>query len=204
MGAGHGFTVPVHDGRGLIAALTFMYSILGVFLRHGLRERGRCDRAAARRAQHHGERPDPRITVQCTKLTISDPSTLVRLQRFSLVHCHRNAPNFRRLSLFNWRLIMTSTERCPRNGVAHGSVAAFAQSTPSNPDVPTNPAPAEPVATSKRFACQTATQGFKGQEQRDQMQLCMAQARMDCLKQANDQKIVGPQRKKFLKSCAEE
>ncbi len=36
------------------------------------------------------------------------------------------------------------------------------------------------------------------------MQLCMAQARLDCLKQAIDQKIVGPQRKEFVKSCAQE
>jgi hypothetical protein len=35
------------------------------------------------------------------------------------------------------------------------------------------------------------------------MQLCMAQARLDCLKQAIDQKIVGPQRRDFVKSCAE-
>jgi hypothetical protein len=35
------------------------------------------------------------------------------------------------------------------------------------------------------------------------MQLCMAQAHLDCLKQAIDQKIVGPQRKDFVKSCAQ-
>jgi hypothetical protein len=32
---------------------------------------------------------------------------------------------------------------------------------------------------------------LKGQERRDQIQLCVAQARIDCLKQAIDQKIVG-------------
>ena len=36
------------------------------------------------------------------------------------------------------------------------------------------------------------------------MQLCMAQAHLDCLKQAIDQKIVGPQRKEFVKNCAEQ
>jgi hypothetical protein len=36
------------------------------------------------------------------------------------------------------------------------------------------------------------------------MQLCMAQARLDCLKQAIDQKIVGPQRKDFVKSCVQD
>src|SRR6266702_2625139 len=69
--------------------------------------------------------------------------------------------------------------------------------------VPVNPASAAPVASGKRFACQTASQGMRGQEQKDQMQLCMAQAHLDCLKQAIDQKIVGPQRKEFVKSCAQ-
>jgi hypothetical protein len=91
--------------------------------------------------------------------------------------------------------------------VAAGSltlaIAAFAQSTTSAPAVPVNPAAAEPVASGKRFACQTASQGMKGQEQRDQMQLCMAQAHLDCLKQAIDQKIVGRQRKDFVQSCAQ-
>jgi hypothetical protein len=84
------------------------------------------------------------------------------------------------------------------------AIAAVAQSTTSTPAVPVNPAPAVPVASGKRFACVTASQGFKGQEQKDQMQLCMEQARLDCLKQAIDQKIVGPQRKDFVKSCVQE
>jgi hypothetical protein len=101
--------------------------------------------------------------------------------------------------------------------VAVGSLAlaitAFAQSsgpapsTPSSPSpsppavVQTNTAPAAPVAPSKRFACQAAAQGLKGQERQDQMQLCIAQARLDCLKQAIDQKIVGPQRREFVQNC---
>jgi hypothetical protein len=64
-------------------------------------------------------------------------------------------------------------------------------------------APAVPVPSGKRFACKSASQAMKGQEQRDQMQLCMMQARIDCLKQAIDQKIVGPQRRDFLQTCAE-
>jgi Spy/CpxP family protein refolding chaperone len=63
------------------------------------------------------------------------------------------------------------------------------------------PAAAVPVPSSKRFACHTASQGLKGQEQRDQVQLCIAQARIDCLKQAIDQKIVGRERREFVKSC---
>jgi hypothetical protein len=116
---------------------------------------------------------------------------------------------------FNRRLPM----RLPLSAiVAAGSlvvaVAAFAQSTSpatpptpaatATPAVPVNPAAAVPVSSGKRFACQAASQGFKGQERQDQMQLCMAQARLDCLKEAIDQKIVGPPRRDFVKSCVQD
>ena len=82
--------------------------------------------------------------------------------------------------------------------------AAFAQSAGTSA-TPANPAPnaetAPSAASGKRSACQTSAQGMKGQERQDQMQLCMAQAHLDCLKQAIDQKVVGPQRKDFVKSC---
>ena len=84
------------------------------------------------------------------------------------------------------------------------AIAAFAQSTAPTPAIPVNPAAAVPVASGKRFACQTASQGMQGQERRDQMQLCMTQAHLDCLKQAIDQKIVGPQRKDFVRSCVDQ
>jgi hypothetical protein len=87
------------------------------------------------------------------------------------------------------------------------AVAALAQSATTPAAVAPAPAntaaPSEPVPSSKRFACQTAAQGFQGQDRKDQMQLCVAQARLDCLKQAIDQKIVGPQRRDFIRSCAE-
>jgi hypothetical protein len=51
------------------------------------------------------------------------------------------------------------------------------------------------------MACQAASEALKGQDRQDQIQLCMAQARLDCLKQAIDQKIVGPQRRDFVKTC---
>jgi len=74
----------------------------------------------------------------------------------------------------------------------------------STPAVPVNPAAAAPVPSGKRFACRAASQSLQGQERQDQMQLCMAQARLDCLKQAIDQKIVGPQRRDFMKSCVQD
>jgi hypothetical protein len=93
--------------------------------------------------------------------------------------------------------------------------AARTQSTPApaTPDsakpasvtaAPADPAAAAPVPMSKRMACQSAVQGTKGQEQRDQMQLCLMQARLDCLKQAIDQKIIGQQRRDFMRSCVSE
>ena len=62
--------------------------------------------------------------------------------------------------------------------------------------------PAAPSPTGKKLACQTASQAMRGQAKKDQMQLCMMQARLDCLRQAIDQNIVGPQRKDFVKNCA--
>ncbi|WP_024508518.1 hypothetical protein [Bradyrhizobium sp. ARR65] len=87
------------------------------------------------------------------------------------------------------------------------AIEAFAQSATTMPPptaVQANTAPAAPVTASKRFACRAAAQSFKGQDRADQMQLCMAQARLDCLKQAIDQKVVGPQRKEFIQTCVGE
>lgn len=86
------------------------------------------------------------------------------------------------------------------------ALAAFAQSTaptpaPAAPTIQPNSAAAAPVSPSKRYACRAATQGTQGQERDDQMQLCMAQARLDCLKQAIDRKVVGPQRRDFVQTC---
>ena len=80
-----------------------------------------------------------------------------------------------------------------------GSTAA----TPPAATAPAGPAPTAATAPSgKKLACQSASESVKGQARKDQMQLCMMQARLDCLKQAIDQNIVGPQRKDFVKSCA--
>jgi hypothetical protein len=79
-----------------------------------------------------------------------------------------------------------------------GSTAATppAAAAPAGPVAATAPAPG-----GKKLGCQTASEAMKGQARKDQMQLCMMQARLDCLKQAIDQNIVGPQRADFVKSC---
>ncbi len=81
------------------------------------------------------------------------------------------------------------------------SQSAAPQSAPPASSVANNQAAPVPVATSKRMACAAAAMGVKGQDHQDQMQLCMAQAHLDCLKQAIDQKIVGPERREFVRSC---
>jgi Spy/CpxP family protein refolding chaperone len=84
--------------------------------------------------------------------------------------------------------------------------AASAQTAPASAAAvaaPANPAAAVPVALGKRMACRVASQATQGQDRKDQMQLCMEQARLDCLKQAIEQKIVDPQRKDFVKGCME-
>ena len=71
----------------------------------------------------------------------------------------------------------------------------------SAPVVQTVTAPAAPVNPSRRFICRAASQKYQGQERADQMQLCVEQARLDCLRQAIDQKVVGPQRRDFVQNC---
>jgi len=74
---------------------------------------------------------------------------------------------------------------------------ALAQTTTA----PAAPGAAVPVPATKRVGCLGSTQNLKGQDKRDQMQLCMAQARLDCLKQAIDQKVIGDARKSAIKTC---
>ena len=94
------------------------------------------------------------------------------------------------------------------------SSVALAQSSPPAPSAPSAPeavpsisnntgAP-QPVPTGKWLTCRTSAQALQGQDRKDQMQLCLAQARLDCLKQAIAQKVVGPQRRGFIKTCMTE
>jgi psiF repeat len=75
------------------------------------------------------------------------------------------------------------------------------QSSTTASRVQVNQAAPVPVVPSKRMACVTAARDTRGQEHQDQMQLCMAQAHLDCLKQAIDQKVTGDERKEFVKTC---
>lgn len=55
----------------------------------------------------------------------------------------------------------------------------------------------------KRETCRqsVASKGLRRHEARDQLQLCVAKARLDCLQQAIDAKYRGAARRVFVKSC---
>jgi hypothetical protein len=96
-------------------------------------------------------------------------------------------------------------------GVILISSAVIAQSSPAAPDASTSPdaipkianrtgAP-QPVPTGKWLTCRTSAQTLQGQDKKDQIELCMAEARLDCVKQAIAKKVVGPERRDFIKTC---
>ena len=93
------------------------------------------------------------------------------------------------------------------SGLAASTFAPAYSQTPSTSSPPSASPPnaaeqgAPAAAASKRADCRASTQSLKGQDRKDQMQLCIAQARLDCLKEAIDKKVTGPQRRDFVKSC---
>jgi hypothetical protein len=73
-----------------------------------------------------------------------------------------------------------------------------------SPPEAATPNPAAGAGPSKRAACRAAgqQQGLRGPDLADQIAICMAEARVECLKQAIAQKIPpGPLRQEFIKSC---
>lgn len=85
------------------------------------------------------------------------------------------------------------------------SPLAFAQTTAPAPSPEATPAPAgkNHSLSGKRAACaqDANSKQLKGQDRKDDIQLCMSEAHTDCLKQAIAQKAVGAARKDFIKSC---
>jgi len=83
-----------------------------------------------------------------------------------------------------------------------------ASSQPSNNPAPT---PTEPAGgqsatptSSKHGECRKAArdQNLSGPDLRDHMQICMLEARLNCLKQAVDQKVrAGRPRRRFMRRC---
>lgn len=79
------------------------------------------------------------------------------------------------------------------------ALQTYAQTPPGLPATSSNQQASSGLT--KRAACEASTQARKGQNKREQMQLCLSQARIDCLKQAVGQKMFGKQRTDFVRSC---
>jgi hypothetical protein len=92
------------------------------------------------------------------------------------------------------------------------AVAAFAQSTAPQaapPPAPLAAAAALPsapgaAAGGKRAGCLGSVEGKQGQDRQDAMHLCLAEARVDCLKEAIEQKVAKAQRRDFVRTCMKE
>lgn len=92
--------------------------------------------------------------------------------------------------------------KLPSAAVAASLVGLLVAPVLAQTPAPTaSPTATVPVPATRRVTCLATTASLKGQDKRDQLQLCLAQARLDCLKQAIDQKIVGEARKSFIKTC---
>jgi hypothetical protein len=88
------------------------------------------------------------------------------------------------------------------------ATSALAQSPPPPPAPPPAAAPGAPVGAappppSKRASCraQGQSQGLRGQQLKDQVQLCVQAARTACLNEAIAKNVRGPDRKAFMRSC---
>lgn len=79
------------------------------------------------------------------------------------------------------------------------ALPTYAQTPPGAPTASSDQQ--APSGSTKRAACEASTQARKGHSKREEMQLCLSQARIDCLKQAVGQKMFGKQRTDFVKSC---
>jgi hypothetical protein len=90
------------------------------------------------------------------------------------------------------------------SSVSGALVLTLATAMPAYTQTPPKPPAAssgQQASTGKRAACEASTQALKEPEKRDKMRLCLSHARIDCLKQAFDQKLFGQQRTDFVKIC---
>ena len=85
----------------------------------------------------------------------------------------------------------------------HGASAQAPLGSGAAPSGPTATPPGPSTGPSKAAACREAARsnGLRGPELQDQVAICVAEAHLDCVKQAVAQKIRGPQRQQSVKSC---
>jgi len=100
-----------------------------------------------------------------------------------------------------WAIVFALALSIVAASAALSQSATSPQSSAPDSTVAINRNAPVPVVPSRRMARVTAARGTQGQEHQDQMQLCMAQAHLDCLKLAVDQKITGDERKEFMRTC---
>ena len=87
------------------------------------------------------------------------------------------------------------------------TTAAAAQTAPAAAPAPSAapsaassvPAPSTPPADCRG---QAQSKGLRGQAARDAIQVCVEEQRLACVKEAVDKKIVGEQRREFVRACA--
>ncbi len=81
--------------------------------------------------------------------------------------------------------------------------AAGGAPSPSTPS-PSAPSPSTPSASTPPVDCraQAQSKGLGGQAARDAMDICMAEQRLACTKEAVEKKVIGAARRDFLRSCA--
>ena len=87
------------------------------------------------------------------------------------------------------------------------TTSAFAQTErpdPTSPPPPRDTDSGKKTSSPKRTSCraEAESQGLRGQKLRDHVQLCVQQARLDCLKQAIDKNITGRERVTFVRDCS--
>ena len=92
------------------------------------------------------------------------------------------------------------------------TAAASAQTAPPPATAPSEPPPAAggapspntPSAGTPPVDCraQAQSKGLRGQAARDAMEICMAEQRLACTKEAVEKKVMGPARRDFILSCA--
>ena len=87
--------------------------------------------------------------------------------------------------------------------VAYAQVPQNADDTKSTVAQPVAGQPASPGPPTRREACRSAVkqQGLKAQAASDQIQICLAQARLDCTKEAVTQAVPNAGRRDYIRTC---
>ena len=111
--------------------------------------------------------------------------------------------NMKRLILFTLTVSMfavagASLAQTPAQPAPDASAPAPPATAPTRAKVAPNPGEALRRSTCRK----SADQSLKGQDLIDAVQICMAEARLNCLKQAVADKVQGKKREAFMSTCS--